>query len=116
MKRQMPANVFLSIVKILKENWPEPIYNPIMAMEFLAMFTFSWTTLRGKHCQHPIAVMGVVIPLGNELHFNHRRIFTHMRLGCFNSLEQKIITFYNDKMFLLKFLPICLLLVVAKRL
>ena len=21
---------------------------------------FSWTTLRGKHCQHPIAVMGVV--------------------------------------------------------
>ena len=20
---------------------------------------FSWTTLRGKHCQHPIAVMGV---------------------------------------------------------
>ena len=21
---------------------------------------FSWTTLRGKHCQHPIAIMGVV--------------------------------------------------------
>ena len=40
MKCQMPANVFLSIDKILKENWPEPIYNPIKAMEFLAMFTF----------------------------------------------------------------------------
>ena len=36
----MPANVFLSIDKILKENWPEPIYNPIKAMEFLVMFTF----------------------------------------------------------------------------
>ena len=36
----MPANVFLSIDKILKENWPELIYNRITTMEFLAMFTF----------------------------------------------------------------------------
>jgi hypothetical protein len=39
---------------------PERIYNPITAMGFSAMFPFSWTTLRGKHCRHPIAVMGVV--------------------------------------------------------
>ena len=25
---------------------------------------FSWTTLRGKHCRHPIAVMGVVDMFG----------------------------------------------------
>ena len=27
---------------------------------FRQCLPFSWTTLRGKHCQHPIAVMGVV--------------------------------------------------------
>ena len=32
---------------------PERIYNP-----------FSWKTLRGKHCRHPIAVMVVVDTLG----------------------------------------------------
>ena len=37
---------------------PERIYNRITAMEFSTMFT--WTTLRGKHSRHPIAVMGVV--------------------------------------------------------
>ena len=28
---------------------------------------FSWTTLRGKHCRHPIAVMGVVDTFGQCL-------------------------------------------------
>ena len=27
---------------------------------FQQCLPFSWTTLRGKHCWHPIAVMGVV--------------------------------------------------------
>jgi hypothetical protein len=27
---------------------------------FWQCLPFSWTTLRGKHCWHPIAVMGVV--------------------------------------------------------
>ena len=40
--------------------WPEGIYNPITAMGFQQCLPFSWTTLRGKHCQHPIAVMEVV--------------------------------------------------------
>ena len=39
---------------------PECIYNPITAMGFLAMFTFQLAMPRGKHCWHPIAVMGVV--------------------------------------------------------
>ena len=28
---------------------------------------FSWTTLRGKHCRHPIAVMGVVDTFGHSV-------------------------------------------------
>ena len=31
-----------------------------MAMGYFQCLPFSWTALRGKHCQHPIAVMGVV--------------------------------------------------------
>ena len=32
---------------------------------------FSWTTLRGKHCRHPIAVIGVVDTFGpNILEFS----------------------------------------------
>ena len=40
----------------------EHIYNSIMAMQwgFQQCLPISWTTLRGKHCRHPIAVMGVV--------------------------------------------------------
>ena len=33
---------------------------PLRQWGFRQCFPFSWTTLRGKHCQHPIAVMGVV--------------------------------------------------------
>ena len=40
--------------------WPERIYNPITAMGFWQCLPFSWTTLRVKHCRHPIAVMEVV--------------------------------------------------------
>ena len=42
---------------------PKRIYNPIMAMVFLTMFTFQ-TTLRGKHYRHLIAKMGVVDMFG----------------------------------------------------
>ena len=43
---------------------PERIYNPITAMGFSAMFTFSWTILRGKNCRHHIAVIRVVDTFG----------------------------------------------------
>ena len=46
----------------LNETMPESIYNPITAMGILAMFTFQLE--RGKHCRHPIAVMGVVDTFG----------------------------------------------------
>ena len=46
---------------------PERIYNPITTMGVSAMLPFSWTTLRGKHCRHPIAVMGVVDTFGHSL-------------------------------------------------
>ena len=32
---------------------------------FRQCLPFSWTTLRDKHCQHPIAVMGVVDTFGH---------------------------------------------------
>ena len=45
---------------------PERIYNYITEKGFSAMFNlpFSWTTLRGKNCRQPIAVMGVVDTFG----------------------------------------------------
>ena len=40
-------------------------YNPIIRQwGFRQCLPFSWTTLRGKHCRHPIAVMGVVDTFG----------------------------------------------------
>ena len=33
---------------------------PLRQWGFRQCLPFSWTTLRGKHCWHPIAVMGVV--------------------------------------------------------
>ena len=34
---------------------------------FQQCLPFSWTTLRGKHCQHPIAVMGVLDTFAHTL-------------------------------------------------
>ena len=37
---------------------------PLRQWGFRQCLSFSWTTLRGKHCRHPIAVMGVVDTVG----------------------------------------------------
>ena len=37
---------------------------PLWQWGFWQCLPFSWTTLRGKHCRHPIAVMGVVDTFG----------------------------------------------------
>ena len=37
---------------------------PLRQWGFQQFLPFSWTTLRGKHCQHPIVVMGVVDTFG----------------------------------------------------
>ena len=48
----------------------KPIYGPNISTTplrqwgFQQCLPFSWTTLRGKHCRHPIAVMGVVDTFG----------------------------------------------------
>jgi hypothetical protein len=33
---------------------------PLRQWGFRKSLPFTWTTLRGKHCRHPITVMGVV--------------------------------------------------------
>jgi hypothetical protein len=40
---------------------------PLRQWGFRQCSPFSWTTLRGKHCRHPIAVMGVVDTFGPAL-------------------------------------------------
>ena len=39
---------------------------PLRQWGFRQCLPFSWTTLRGKHCRHPIAVMGVVDMFGQR--------------------------------------------------
>ena len=39
---------------------PKRTYNPITVMGFSAMFIYQLDILKGKHCRHPITVMGVV--------------------------------------------------------
>ena len=55
---------FLELNFFLVWNLSQPkcIFNPIMAMGFSAMFTFQLdnTAPRGKHCQNPITILGVV--------------------------------------------------------
>ena len=55
----------------VKKKWSERTYNPIMTAlwqcGFWQCLPFSRTTLREKHCQHQIAVMGVVDTFGHDL-------------------------------------------------
>ena len=54
-----------------KDSKPERIYNPITALcGFRQCLPFSWTTLRGKHCRHSIAIMGVVDTFGLSPFYN----------------------------------------------
>jgi hypothetical protein len=43
---------------------PNVSTTPLRQWGFRQCLPFSWTTLRGKHCRHPIAVMGVVDTFG----------------------------------------------------
>ena len=54
---------------------PECICNPIIRKwVFRQCLPFSWTTLRGKHCRHHIAVMGVV----DIVHTKRHQLFSQM--------------------------------------
>ena len=45
---------------------PNVSTTPLRQWGFRQCLPFSWTTLRGKHCRHPIAVMGVVDTFGHK--------------------------------------------------
>ena len=71
---QAPSKCLSERIYWIISRMPEHTYNPIMAMGFLAM-----TTLRGKHCRHPIAVMGVVDTLEQSLTgFQKLYIYIHI--------------------------------------
>ena len=53
----------LLLRKYLKQC-PNVSTTPLRQWGFRQCLPFSWTTLRGKHCQHPIAVMRVVDTFG----------------------------------------------------
>ena len=61
---------------------------PLRHWGFQECLPFSWTTLRGKHCRHPIAVMGVVDPCSKKIpahissiaHFDGIKTFTNICL------------------------------------
>ena len=64
------SKLLLSNFFINYTSWlmPERIYNlhttTLRQWGFRQCLPLSWTTLRSKHCRHPIAVMGVVDTLG----------------------------------------------------
>ena len=47
---------------------------PLRQWGFRQYLPFSWTTLRDKHCQHSIAVMGVVDTFGRYQHQHRSRV------------------------------------------
>ena len=62
-----------------KLNYPRTSYRygpnvsttPLQQWGFRQCLPLSWTTLRSKHCRHPIAVMGVVDTFGHGLDTPH---------------------------------------------
>jgi hypothetical protein len=51
----------------LLTHCPNVSTTPLRQWGFRQCLPFSWTALRGKHCQHPIAVMGVVDTFGHSI-------------------------------------------------
>ena len=55
------SNNSVAIAHLTSTNQsPNVSTTPLRQWGFRQCLPFSWTTLRGKHCRHPIAVMGVV--------------------------------------------------------
>ena len=55
-------------MKLILKQFVSPSLNvsttPLRQLGYWQCLPFSWTTLRGKHCRHPIAAMGVVFMFG----------------------------------------------------
>ena len=75
---------------------------PLRQWGFRQCLPFSWTTLRGKHCRHPIAVMGVVDTF--ELDPSLKHCFGRKFFREFSN------TFYFVKQILYYKVKICLLI------
>ena len=54
---------------------------PIRQWGFRQCLHFCWTTLRGKHCQHPIAIMVVVDTFRQRMFFQSNFELVFMALG-----------------------------------
>ena len=62
----------LMIFELFDRQSPNVSTTPLWQWGFQQCLTFSWTALRGKHCQHSITVMGVVDTLGHQFSkYNH---------------------------------------------
>ena len=67
---RMHENYYWTIPSIVDESdlvrrqCPNVSTTPLRQWGIRQCLPFSWTTLRGKHCRHPIAVMGVVVTFG----------------------------------------------------
>ena len=57
----------VTVRKLKKPSCPNVSITPLRQWGFRQCFPFIWTTLRGKHCRHPIAVIGVVDTFGHGL-------------------------------------------------
>ena len=55
-----------SLTQIVSHS-PNVSTTPLRQWVFRQCLPFSWTTLRGKHCRHSIALMGVVDTFGHRL-------------------------------------------------
>ena len=65
------SKFFTSYVRIHIRQCPNISSTPLRQWDFWQCLTFSWTTLRGKHCWHPIAVIGVVDTFGQWYEKQH---------------------------------------------
>ena len=71
---------------------------PLRQWGFRQCLPFSWTTLRGKHCRHPIAIMGVVdtFGLGLSCGNNWKKIEWHLIFQKSSGDRQGVwLTFYQ---------------------
>ena len=60
------SNSSTPMIDFMREQYrPNVSTTPLRQWGFRQCLPFSWTTLRDKHCRHPIAVMGVVDMFGH---------------------------------------------------
>ena len=57
--------LFVSVLFLFEKHWASwPKHTWLRQWGIWQCLPFSWATLRGIHCRHPVAVMGIVDMLG----------------------------------------------------